>query len=66
MDEKDFRKHLRDLAHGHHHPEEHDWSTNTNVPKSDSNANPESRRAAKTKGGTAKKRKRAINRSGRH
>lgn len=26
MDEKDFKKHLRDLAHGHHHPEEHDWS----------------------------------------
>ena len=25
MDEKDFKKHLRDLAHGHHHPEEHDW-----------------------------------------
>ncbi len=27
MDEKDFKKHLRDLAHGHHHPEEHDWNT---------------------------------------
>jgi hypothetical protein len=27
MDDKDFRKHLRDLAHGHHHPEEHDWSS---------------------------------------
>jgi hypothetical protein len=26
MDEKDFKKHLRDLAHGHHHPEEHDWT----------------------------------------
>ncbi len=25
MDDKDFRKHLADLAHGHHHPEEHDW-----------------------------------------
>jgi hypothetical protein len=25
MDEKDFKKHLKDLAHGHHHPEEHDW-----------------------------------------
>jgi len=25
MDEKDFRKHLADLAHGHHHTEEHDW-----------------------------------------
>jgi hypothetical protein len=25
MDEKAFKKHLKDLAHGHHHPEEHDW-----------------------------------------
>jgi hypothetical protein len=25
MDEKDFKKHLKDLAKGHHHPEEHDW-----------------------------------------
>jgi hypothetical protein len=26
MDEKAFKKHLKDLAHGRHHPEEHDWS----------------------------------------
>jgi hypothetical protein len=26
MDEKSFKKHLKDLAHGHHHPEEHDWA----------------------------------------
>ena len=25
MDEKDFKKHLKELAQGHHHPEEHDW-----------------------------------------
>jgi hypothetical protein len=25
MDEKTFKKHLHDLVHGHHHPEEHDW-----------------------------------------
>jgi len=25
MDERDFKRHLKDLAHGHHHPEEHDW-----------------------------------------
>jgi len=24
MDETAFKKHLKDLAHGHHHPEEHD------------------------------------------
>jgi len=34
MDEKDFKKHLQDLAHGHHHPEEHDWAPGrTSVPK---------------------------------
>ena len=26
MDDKTFKKHLQDLAHGHHHPEEHDWA----------------------------------------
>lgn len=25
MNELEFKRHLRDLAHGHHHPEEHDW-----------------------------------------
>jgi hypothetical protein len=29
MDEKQFKKHLADLAHGHHHPEEHDWGDST-------------------------------------
>jgi hypothetical protein len=33
MDEKDFKKHLQDLAHGHHHPEEHDWSTDGSLSK---------------------------------
>ena len=27
MDEKHFKKHLSDLVHGHHHPEEHDWAS---------------------------------------
>lgn len=26
MDDKDFKKHLKDLTEGHHHPEEHDWA----------------------------------------
>ena len=26
MNELEFKRHLKDLAHGHHHPEEHDWS----------------------------------------
>jgi len=25
MDEAEFKRHLSDLAHGHHHPEEHEW-----------------------------------------
>jgi hypothetical protein len=29
MDEKKFKKHLADLAHGHHHPDEHDWGEGT-------------------------------------
>jgi hypothetical protein len=31
VDEKTFKKHLTDLAHGHHHPEEHDWSTGSGL-----------------------------------
>ena len=34
MDEKHFKKHLADLAHGHHHPEEHDWDEGGTVQKS--------------------------------
>lgn len=33
MDEKEFKKHLKDLVHGHHHPEEHDWAPDTPVRK---------------------------------
>ena len=25
MNELQFKHHLKDLVHGHHHPEEHDW-----------------------------------------
>ena len=32
MDEKEFKKHLQDLAHGHHHPEEHDWDNSGREP----------------------------------
>lgn len=31
MDEKDFKKHLTDLVHGHHHPEQHDWAPDSKV-----------------------------------
>jgi hypothetical protein len=33
MNEREFKQHLKDLAHGHHHPEEHDWNGASNVPK---------------------------------
>jgi hypothetical protein len=26
MNEDEFKKHLKDLVQGHHHPEEHDWT----------------------------------------
>jgi len=38
MDEKDFKKHLADLAHGHHHVEEHDWSPDSPVSKGGAHA----------------------------
>jgi len=25
MNEKEFKEHIKDLVHGHHRPEEHDW-----------------------------------------
>ncbi len=46
MDEKDFKKHLRDLAHGEHHPQEHDWS-DSNVQKTDEPVKTESGKATK-------------------
>ena len=27
MNDLEFKHHLKDLAHGHHHPEEHDWES---------------------------------------
>jgi hypothetical protein len=27
MNDLQFKHHLKDLAHGHHHPEEHDWES---------------------------------------
>jgi hypothetical protein len=26
MNELQFKRHLKDLVHGHHHAEEHDWN----------------------------------------
>jgi hypothetical protein len=47
MDEKDFKKHLRDLAHGHHHPEEHDWETIKPVKKAAGTAKKAARKKRK-------------------
>jgi hypothetical protein len=33
MNELEFKRHLKDLAHGHHHPEEHDWNRQPGAPK---------------------------------
>jgi hypothetical protein len=53
MNELDFKKHLKDLAHGHHHPEEHDWSTS---------AAPAARKAAPDKRATPARAKRKSTR----
>jgi hypothetical protein len=49
MDEKDFKKHLQDPAHGHHHPEEHDWGSDarTKEPAKVDRAGPAKARAKK-------------------
>ena len=47
MDEKDFKKHLKDLAHGHHHPEEHDWATGAAPAKTKAKAKAVAKKPAK-------------------
>ena len=47
MDEKDFKKHLANLVHGHHHPEEHDWSGETGPHKGREQADAKPRKPAK-------------------
>ena len=32
MNELEFKRHIKDLVHGHHHPEEHDWSAGAAKP----------------------------------
>jgi hypothetical protein len=61
MDEKEFKKHLQDPAHGRHHPEEHDWTpesklrigaepvhTKAGMPKTQPNADPKARSDARS------------------
>ena len=59
MDELAFKRHLRDLAHGHHHPEEHDWGkgeARRSAPAIPRHA-PKPRRSGKRRPATAKKRR---------
>jgi hypothetical protein len=48
MDEREFKKHLRDLARGHHHPEEHDWSPESKVRLAGERGNTNIRKPAKS------------------
>jgi len=56
MDEKDFKEHLKDLAHGHHHPEEHDWAPDGKAQAAKEPA--KATRARRQKGRTTRKTKR--------
>jgi len=49
MNDADFKRHLKDLVRGHHHPEEHDWDKNPGVVK---------RRRASKKTAPAKRKRR--------
>jgi hypothetical protein len=54
MDELQFKRHLKDLAHGHHHPEEHDWKNAMPVEGTQS-----TRKAARPKRASGKPAKKA-------
>jgi len=53
MNDLDFKRHLKDLVHGHHHPEEHDWERPAVAPKTTrrakASASKPARRAARKK-----------------
>ena len=56
MNEAEFKEHLKALAHGHHHPEEHDWDAKPAAVKKpagarNSNAKPHSKRRSKSGSG---------------
>jgi hypothetical protein len=44
MDEKNFKKHLKDLIRGFHHPEEHDWGTKGGTSRPASPSKPAARK----------------------
>ncbi len=45
MNEQEFKHHLKDLVHGHHHPEEHDWEK----PKTSAEKKPRTSRSGSKK-----------------
>jgi len=47
MDEKDFKKHLADLVHGHHHPDQHDWSPDSELRTAEKESATSARKPAK-------------------
>jgi hypothetical protein len=53
MNEEEFKRHLKNLVHGHHHPEEHDWAPepgNKAAPASErSTKRPKNRKSTKAK-----------------
>ena len=56
MTEKEFKKHLQDLAHGHHHPEEHDWADGASVRTTEGPAKTKRSKPAKNSAPKAKRR----------
>ena len=53
MNELEFKRHLKSLVHGHHHPEEHDWDARPEGPRKTTaksiGKRPRSRTASKRK-----------------
>jgi hypothetical protein len=60
MDDKDFRKHLKDLAHGHHHPEEHDWAGEPSQPTAAKRAPAKTAKSTAVRKRSAKRTKRTA------
>jgi hypothetical protein len=49
MNELEFKRHLKDLVHGHHHPEEHDWENTPGPAKKNAGAKAAPRKRAPAK-----------------
>jgi hypothetical protein len=49
MNELEFKRHLKDLVRGHHHPEQHDWEPRPETGKTKSTAKRPTRKSPKKK-----------------